>query len=184
MLKTKRTVTTVLAATLLISALALYGLARNGYGQRVGFQEYKPSYLPSGLTATNGNFDVLHGKGVLPSFSKHINVNLSAPNSWLAEWKSHGSLTNPCSDFPDDKGCNTYTTKHGQRYQLSVNTDSTTGLPTYYAVRFIKNETEIWITVRDFKKNIDTTEWGKVVDSFQAGHYDGLATIHGSASGP
>lgn len=183
MKRAKHTVAVLITTVLLVSALAFYGLAWKGYGQRVGFQEYKPSYLPSGLATTNGNFYVLHGKGALPSFTKHININFSAPNSWLAEWKSRGSLTNPCSDLPDDKDCNAYTTERGQQYQLSVITDPSTRLP-IYDVRFIKNETEIWMTVRDFKKNIGTTEWSKVVDSFQAGHYQGLETIHGSASGP
>ena len=81
--------------------IAVFACLAHGYGQPVGFQEYRASVLPAGLHTTDGEFYVLHNSSLFPSFDKHINVNLNVPNSWIAEWKSDGHLTNPCSELPN-----------------------------------------------------------------------------------
>jgi len=167
----------------LVLLIAFYACFSHGYGQSLGFQEYKPSVLPAGLHTTGGEFYVLRNKSFLPSFDKHINVNLNIPNSWLAEWKSDGHLTNPCSDFPDETDCHNFVSTKGQHYQLSGGPISEQPGSYAYDLRFIKNSTEIWITVSP-KQNITPGTWNSVVDSFQPGHYSELKEIYGSSSGP
>ncbi len=169
--------------SLLILVVGVYWLIYTGYGQSVDFQEYKPVLLPVSIETKNGEFYVLRNKGLLPSFDKHINVNLNLPNSWLAEWKSNGHLTNPCSDFPDETNCHNYVTPMGQHFQLAGGAIPSQTSAYEYDVRFIKNDTEIWITISP-KQIITVATWNSVVDSFQHGHYSGLKVIRGSSSGP
>jgi hypothetical protein len=171
-----------LVIALFIAIIAAYLLAWNGYGQRVDFTEYKPTALPVDLRTTTGTFFVLHDKNFAPSFAKHIIINFNVPNSWIGEWKSNGHLTNPCSEFPQETDCQTHKTLHGQQYQVTSSPDKA---GTYtYDVRFIKGDTEIWMTIREIKQDVSVKEWGSIVDSFQTGHYAGLKTFHGSSSGP
>jgi|GEM_PF-5220552 len=163
--------------------IAVYAWLAHGYGQPVGFQEYKVSVLPAGLHITNGEFYVLHDNSLFPAFDKHININLNVPNSWIAEWKSDGQLTNPCSEFPSGTNCHDYMAANHQKYQLAAYPLSDPGYFSY-DVRFIKKDTEVWIAIAKLKQNVGLATWNSVVDSFQVGHYSGLKAIYGSSSGP
>lgn len=168
----------ITGAVLLIIA-ALYYLVWTGYGQTPDFQALKPTTLPAQLKTTDGNFYTLRDKGLLPSFKKHINVYLNHPNSWIAQWKGDGAITNSCSHTV----CQTLTSPKGQSYQLTTHSTSKEGYYSY-DVRFIKHGTEVWITIPGLQKNLSSETWHKTVDSFVPYDYSDLRVIRGSASGP
>ena len=168
---------TVVAALVVLFALSKVLLEKRD------FAEYSPAALPKGASITTSDYYLLRNKSIFPSYLKHLNINLSLPNSWISEYKTYPYFEHTCQGNTGGEVCKVMTSPRGQQYQL-VKAADTYANQTIYEVSFVKNDTAIWSTMRTTTGNFDNQDWGKFVDSFKPTSIRPNRTIHGSAQGP
>lgn len=147
------------------------------------FTEYSPTALPKGISLTTSDYYLLNKNSLFPDYIKHLNLNLSLPNSWISESKTPPFFNHTCAENIAGESCKVLTSPKGQQYQITTGEDVRAN-QTGYEISFIKGGTAIWTTMRTPTGQLDNQDWGTFVDSFVMATTKPTRVIHGSAKGP
>jgi hypothetical protein len=175
--KRLKKVLTVLGLFVLI-CIAYFYYAYHIRPLQLNFQEYKPTQLPRGITATNTQYSALIFNQdtssistlIAPTYDKTLTINLSLANSWISEDRYSGGFNTWCSQNYGPSGtCATYQTAQHQPYDNGFVMASSQIVQDVY---FVKNNTEIWMTLRGYPTKISEASWSNIIDSSQPTHYN------------
>jgi hypothetical protein len=163
---------------LLVIGLVYFYYAYHIRPLRPGFEEYKPTQLPSGIATTNTQYSApitnqdidSFGAFIAPVYYMTLVINLSLTNSWISEYAYSGDLNSWCAQEYGTTGtCATYQTALHQPYLNGVVLASKQIVQDVY---FHKNNTAIWMTLRGYPTKISQASWSNIIDSFQPTHYN------------